>query len=93
MYATFAVVDIDASRADEAEKLLEEFTLPSARSLEGFVRGTWIRTKDGSEGRGLVVFDTEEHAQAATETIRQGPPPEAPVTLRSVEVLEVLAEA
>lgn len=93
MYATFAVVDIDTSRRDQTENLVHEFTIPSAKSLDGFVRGVWTRSEDGSEGRGIVVFDTEEHARAAADTIRQGPPPDAPVTFRSVEILEVLGEA
>jgi hypothetical protein len=41
----------------------------------------------------VVVFDNEEHASAAAAAVEQGPPPGAPVTFRSVEMFEVLAEA
>lgn len=93
MHALLVAVDIDAARGDEALKLLEEFTIPTAKSLEGFVRGVWLRSSDGSAGRGVVVFDSEDHAKAAAETVRQGPPPDAPVTLRGVDLFEVVGEA
>jgi hypothetical protein len=92
MHGTIATVDIHGNR-DETEKLLHEFTIPAARSLGGFVRGVWLRAEDGSTGRGVVLWETEEHARAAAERISQGPPAGAPVTLRSVEVFEVVAEA
>jgi hypothetical protein len=93
MHALLVAVDIDSGRADEAVKLLHEFTIPTAQSLAGFVRGTWMRATDGTSGRGVAVFDTEEHARAAASVVQQGPPPGAPVTFRSVDVLEVIAEA
>ena len=93
MYALLVSVDIDPGRGDEAMKLLHEFTVPSAKSLAGFVHGTWMRASDGTYGRGLALFDTEEHAHAAASAVRQGPPAGAPVTFRSVDVLEVMAEA
>jgi hypothetical protein len=93
MHGIVVTVDIESARADEAEKLLHDFTIPAAKSLEGFVRGVWLRSDDGSNGRGVVLLDTEEHARAAVERVRQGPPPGAPVTLRSVDVFEVVGEA
>ena len=93
MYAIVVTVDIEADRADESVKLLEEFTIPAVKSEDGFVRGAWLRTNDKSNGRGVVLFDTEEQANAAARTAQQGPPPGAPVTVRSVEVFEVVGEA
>ena len=93
MHGFISTVDIDAARADEALELLREFTIPTAKSQPGFVRGVWLRDDDGSGGRGFVLFDTQEHARAAADLARQGPPPGSPVTLRSVEVLEVVGEA
>ena len=93
MYATVVTVDTDAARADDAVKLLQEFTIPMAKSQEGFVRGVWLRSSDKSKGRGVVLFDTEEHASATAALAQQGPPPGAPVTIQSVEVLEVIGEA
>ena len=93
MYAIVVAVDIDAARADESKKLLDEFTIPRLKSQEGFVRGVWLRSNDQSTGRGVVIFDTEEHARASAALAEQGPPPGAPVTVRSVDVFEVIGEA
>jgi hypothetical protein len=71
----------------------KEFVIPTAKSQPGFVRGVWLRSNDGASGRGFVLFDTEEHASAAAELARQGPPPKSPATMRSVEVFEVVGEA
>jgi hypothetical protein len=94
MYAVIVRVEIDATRLDEADKLLHATVVPRVKSAEGFVRGLWLRSTDGQTGRGLVVFDSEEHAQAGAEQARQqAPPPGAPVTFQSAEVVEVVAEA
>jgi hypothetical protein len=92
MHGVVVAVDIHGNR-EEAEKLLREFTVPRAKSLDGFVRGVWLRSEDGSQGRGVILLDTEENARAAAGQIRQGPPPGAPVTLRGVDLFEVMAEA
>jgi hypothetical protein len=93
MHGMFVTVDIDTDRGDEVQKLLQEFTIPMAKSQDGFQRGVWLRSTDGSIGRGVVLFDSEEHASAAAERVKQGPPPGAPVTFRSVEVFRVVGEA
>lgn len=93
MHAMVVTVDIDPGRADEAVKSLHEITIPTAKSQEGFVRGVWIQSTDRSNGRGIVLFDTEEHARAAAALAEQGPPPGAPVTIQSIEMFEVMGEA
>ena len=57
------------------------------------MRGVWLRSNDQSTGRGVVLFDTEEHARATAAVTEQGPPSGAPVTVRSVDVFEVIGEA
>ena len=93
MYAMVVSVKIEGGQADEAQKVLDEFTIPRAKSQEGFVRGVWLRAADGTRGRGVVIFDNEEHANATAELVRQGPPPGSHVTLESIEVFEVVGEA
>jgi hypothetical protein len=94
MYAVIGRVEIDATRGDEAQKELHDSVLPMVKSMEGFVRGLWLRSTDGTTGRGVVVFDTEEHARAAAELSRQQPPPAGgPVTFQGADVVEVVAEA
>ncbi len=93
MYGVVNEVEIDSSRADEAEKLLNEFVVPTAKALAGFGSGKWLRSLDGKQGRGVLLFESEAAARAAVEEIRQGPPPGAPVTVKHIAVYEVLAEA
>jgi hypothetical protein len=93
MHGLLTTVEIDTARAAEAQQLLEEFVIPTAKSQAGFVRGVWLRSSDGSHGRGFVLFDTEEHANAAAELAKQGPPAGSPATPRSIDVFEVVGEA
>jgi hypothetical protein len=91
MHAVLVSVRIDADRADEAEKMLHELTVPRASSSDGFVKGYWARAADGTRGRGTIIFESEAAAKAASEQIVL--PPDSPTTVESVEVLEVVAEA
>jgi hypothetical protein len=93
MYAVLGKVDIDSSRADEAADLLNNHTVPMVKQAPGFVSGTWARSADGTHGRSLIVFESEEAAKAAAERAPTGPPPGGPVTFVSAEVFEVLAQA
>ena len=91
MHAVLVSVRIDADRADEAERMLRERTVPMASSFDGFVKGYWCRAADGTRGRSTLLFDSEAAAKTATDQIVM--PPGAPTTLESVEVFEVVAEA
>jgi len=91
MHAVLVSARIDPDRADEAEKLLHEQTVPRASSFDGFVKGYWCRAADGTRGRGTLIFESEAAATAATEQIVM--PPDSPTTIESIEVFEVLAEA
>jgi hypothetical protein len=73
----------------DGEKMLNEIVVPIAKAQAGFQKGIWMRTTDNS-GMGVVLFDTEEHADAAMETLK--PPPGGP-ELMSVTIYEVGAEA
>ena len=91
MHAVLVSVRIDPDRADEAEKMLQEQTVPRASSFDGFVKGYWARAADGARGRGTLIFESEAAAKAATDQIVM--PPDSPTTLESIEVFEVVAEA
>lgn len=93
MYAVVVQVDLDTSRQDEGVQTLESFVVPTVKAMPGFVSGTWMRSLDGSEGRSLLVFESREAAEAAAARIAEGPPAGAPVTFRSADVGEVLAQA
>ena len=72
-----------------AENELTERVVPRVAQAPGFVAGYWTRKDD--KGLSMVVFESEEAAQAASEQIPSGLP--AGVNLEDIEVREVVANA
>jgi hypothetical protein len=94
MHAVSVQVNVDSSQEELARKLLREVTVPRAKALAGFRSGTWLRALEGGRGMSVLLFDSEEAAKAARDEIRSAGPPEgSPVTMESVDVFEVVAEA
>ena len=85
------LVKVSISDVEGARKELRETVVPRVSQLPGFVAGYWTRSDDGSNGRSMIVFESEEAARAAVERIGQGVP--EGVTLESAEVREVVASA
>lgn len=81
------VHDIEKGRA-----FLKEQVIPRITQAPGFVAAHWVRLGDDT-GASIVVFETEEAAQAAAEHVRSNPPPSDAVTITSIEVGEVVARA
>lgn len=81
------VVRVRLRDPEAAESELRQQVVPRASGAPGFVAGYW--TRKGDEGLSMVLFDSEDAATAASEQIRV---PDA-VTLESVEVREVVAQA
>jgi len=89
MHAVLTKVSI--SDVEGAQKTLREVVVPRVSQLPGFVTGYWTRSDDGSNGRSMIVFESEEAARTAVERIGQGVP--EGVTLESAEVRQVVASA
>lgn len=89
MYAVVARVSIDDIEA--AQKHLIETVVPQISQAPGFVAGYWTRSDDGGNGQAMVVFESQQAAQAA-ETMIPAHVPEG-VTLEGTEVREVVASA
>ena len=87
MYAVIVTVAI--SDHEVAENHLRENVVPGVSQAPGFVAGYWTR-KDES-GLGMVVFESEDAAQAMSERVPSMVPDV--VTLKDVEVCEVVAHA
>ena len=85
------LVKVSINDAGSAEKDLRETVVPRISSAPGFVAGYWTRSSDGSNGRSMLVFESEEAAKAAAERI--GPNVPQGVTFESAEVREVIASA
>jgi hypothetical protein len=94
MYGIIAQVKIDPANEDVARKALLDVVVPTAKSMAGFTNGTWLRALEGDRGISVLLFESEQAALAAAERMRsEGPPAGAPVTMESIDVFEVLAQA
>ena len=83
------VVRVTINDEEPALAALRGEVVPRVSQAPGFVAGYWTR-KDNN-GLSMVVFESEEAAQQATEQVRANVP-EA-VTLEGVEVREVVESA
>lgn len=87
MHALFVRVTINEPEAAEDE--LRNQVVPRVKELPGFQAGYW--TRSGNSGLSMVVFESEEAANAAGEQVRSGAP--QGVSVEDVEVREVVAHA
>lgn len=86
MHAVLVKVKLSAN-ADPT--ILREQVVPQVKELPGFVAGYWTRGE--GLGRSMVVFDSEENAQAASDRVPSIVP--EGTTIESNEVSEVVAHA
>ena len=87
MHAVVVRVRIDD--VDAGLEALRNEVVPQVSQAPGFVAGYWTRKDD--TGLSMIIFESEEAATRASETI-PGSVPEG-VTFESVEVREVAAHA
>ena len=73
MHTMVVRMSIDPARADEAARHLREDVVAWARQQPGFVNGQWLRSPDGSEGIGVVVFASPDAAASAARGPRSYP--------------------
>jgi hypothetical protein len=85
------IVQVTINDGEQATADLRNEIVPRVTQAPGFVAGYWVRIKDGAQGRGTMIFESEDAAQAVAEQIGQRPG-EA-VTLDSVDVGEVVEHA
>lgn len=88
-YAVIMQVKLPGLDDEAADRMLNEQVIPHAKTQAGFHKGIWMRSDDGT-GMGIVVFDSEDNAQAAASALK--PPPGGPVLISST-VFQVGAEA
>ncbi len=91
MYALVGHSEIDASRGEEATAVVNNGLLPGISEAPGFVSATFVRSADGTTGRSMIVFESEEAAKAVAATAGDRIPADGPITLVSVELYEVVA--
>jgi hypothetical protein len=83
------VIRVSIKDRENATSELTEKVVPQVREAPGFVAGYWTRKDD--TGLSMVVFESEDAAQTASERIPAGMPDS--VELQDVEVREVVANA
>jgi heme-degrading monooxygenase HmoA len=83
------VINVTIKDQDAAATELREQVVPRVSQAPGFVTGYWLRKDDS--GMSVVVFESEDAAQAMSEQIRSVAPDA--VTVEDVEVREVVAHA
>jgi hypothetical protein len=88
------LIEVDTSGQPEVGlKNLREQVVPTVSRAPGFQAGYWLRPLDDAKGTSLVLFDTEENAEAASQDLGLGSSPTPGVTVVRKEVREVVASA
>jgi len=94
MYAV--LIEVDTSGQPDREvglKALREEIVPGVSNAPGFEAGYWLRPLADARGTSLVLFDTEENAEAASEALSVGSSPMPGVTVVRREVRAVAVSA
>jgi hypothetical protein len=92
MYAVVVNVNIAPGQFEASRKALHEQVVPRVKQAPGFVKGYWTVRDDSTQGTSMAIFRTKQDAENAMTMTRNAPPPPG-VTVNSVEVREVVAEA
>jgi hypothetical protein len=95
MYALVGRVELKPGRQDEAAAMLREHGVAMVRSMPGSGAGYWARTMDEPNviQHSFWLFETEEDARGAEATFNQlRSMPDAPATVVSVDVCEVVGQ-
>ena len=87
MHAVVFQVDMKQGWEGKVEAELDQL-VTLVKSVPGFVRGTW--TTDGRRGLSFLLFESQESAQGLADNAAM--PPDASVTLRAVDVYDVVRD-
>jgi hypothetical protein len=87
------VVRVTTGDAEIADNGLHEQVVPGVSGASGFVAGYWTRSDDGGNGLSMLLFESEETAQAVADRFRAGSILPETVTVSRIEVREVVATA
>jgi hypothetical protein len=86
------VVTVTINDFDRGVQMLKDRIVPAASQAPGFVAGYWTRSED-NRGLSLIAVESEDAARGLAEMIQSQAPQDDAVTLESVEVREVVANA
>jgi hypothetical protein len=88
MHAVIASVTINDAEA--ATENLRNEIVPRVKQAPGFVAGYWVRI-EGGNGRGTIVFESEDAARAVAEQVAANPGDA--VSIDSIDIGEVVESA
>ena len=89
MYAVVGISRLKPGATAEVAKGI----LGGMREAPGFVSGTVAWSTDGERGRSMILFESEDEAEAALERALANMPADSPIEIESAEVCEVVAHA
>jgi hypothetical protein len=97
MHAVIGRVRLKPGREDEQLEMIANHGIPALQGMAGWSSGFWSRTfNDGDMIQHTFwLFDTEEHAKSAAanfDILRNMPEAEAPATIISVDVSEIVGQ-
>ena len=92
-HAIVVRVTFKPNLAEVATKTLVTEVVPGAKAAVGFVAGYWMHAEDGRTGTSVEIFDSLANARAEVGRRSTDMPADSPVTIDSVEILEIAASA
>ncbi len=93
MFAVLVEVDNGGEDRDSRVKGLREELAPAMKMTPGFQSGVFASNDSAGVGMMLVVYDTRENAATVAGRMSVGAQPRPGVTVKRVEVVEVIATA
>lgn len=85
------VVTVTIHDFERGRQMLQDRIVPTVKGAPGFIAGYWTRSED-NRGMSLIAVESEDAARNLAQMIQSAPPDEG-VTLDTVEVREVVANA
>ena len=85
------VVTVTIHDFERGRQMLQDRIVPAVSGAPGFIAGYWTRSED-NRGMSLIAVESEDAARNLAQMIQSAPPDEG-VTLDTVEVREVVANA
>jgi hypothetical protein len=86
------VTNVTVNDEDTGATRLRDEIVPQISSAPGFIAGYWVRLP-GGKGTSIVAFESEGRAQTMVDMIRERPTVDDAVTLDTIEIGEVVANA
>ena len=86
------VTNVTVNDGDTGAARLRDEIVPQISSASGFIAGYWVRLP-GGKGTSIVAFESEGGAQSMVDMIRERPAVDDAVTLDTIEIGEVVANA